>query len=133
MSSIDNEILLGAEEDAKEVAFILNYIGQENREKFTEDDIYYCIDIILEELDKMESKADEDGFIDIDVEELVKVIEKKAKKEEMGPYDHDALILIVEAELDYNEQMEDYLLVFPHKYIHLQSNELSIVCHTAYR
>ena len=89
MSSIDNEILLGAEEDAKEVAFILNYIGQENREKFTEDDIYYCIDIILEELDKMESKADADGFIDIDVEELVKVIEKKAKKE-AGEVEEDA-------------------------------------------
>ncbi len=107
MGSLDNEILLGAEEDAKEVAFIQSYIGQENREKFTEEDIYYCIDIILEELDKLESKADADGFIDIDIEELVKVIEKKAKKEEMGPYDHDALILLVDAELEYNEQLEN--------------------------
>ena len=107
MGSIDNELMLDAQDDAQAVAYILQHLPEELKSTFTEDDIYYCIDIILEELDKMESKADADGFIDIDVEELVKVIEKKAKKEEMGPYDHDALILIVEAELDYNEQLED--------------------------
>lgn len=107
MSSIDNEILLGAEEDAQEVAYIQSYIGPENCEVITEEDIYYCIDVILEELEKMSSQADDDGFIDIDVEELVKVIEKKAKKEGMGPYDHDALFLLVNAELEYNEQLNE--------------------------
>ena len=104
MSSVDNEILLGAEEDAREVAFIQSYMGQENRDKFTEEDIYYCLDVLLEELERISSKADADGFIDIDVEELVGVIEKKAKKEGMGPYDHEALILLVDAELEYNEE-----------------------------
>ena len=33
--------------------------------------------------------------------------EKKAKKEGMGPYDLDALLLLVDAELDYNESLED--------------------------
>lgn len=106
MSSIDNEILLGAEEDAQEVAYIQNYIGSENRDKFTEEDIYYCIDVILEELDRLSATADDDGFIDIEVEDIVKVIEKKAKKEGMGPYEHDALFLVVNAELEYNEQLE---------------------------
>lgn len=104
MSAIDNEILLGAEEDAREVAFIYNYIGQENAKKFSEDDVYYCIDVVLEYLDSLSSKADADGFIDIDIEEIVNHIEKKAKKEGMGPYDHDALLLLVDAELEYNEQ-----------------------------
>lgn len=104
MSAIDNEILLGAEEDAREVAFIYNYIGQENAERFSEDDVYYCIDVVLEYLDSLSSKADADGFIDIDIEEIVNHIEKKAKKEGMGPYDHDALLLLVDAELEYNEQ-----------------------------
>lgn len=107
MSSIDNEILLGAEEDAQEVAFIKSYIGVDNCERFTDEDIYYCLDVILEELEKLSDKADADGFIDIDVEEIVKVIEKKAKKEEMGPYDHDGLFLIVNAELEFNEQLNE--------------------------
>jgi len=107
MSSIDNEILLGAEEDAQEVAFIRNYIGPEYSDMFDDEAIYYCIDVVLEELDKLFAKAEEGGFIDIDVEEIVKVIEKKAKKEEMGPFDHEGLFLIVNAELDYNEQLEE--------------------------
>lgn len=106
MSSIDNEILLGAEEDAKEVAFIQNYIGQENRDAFTEDDIYYCIDLTLEYLDQFINSADADGYIDIDVEAIAQYIAKKAKKEGMGPYDHDALMLLIDAELEYNEMSE---------------------------
>lgn len=107
MANIDDEILRGAEEDAKEVAFILNYMGSENRELFTEDDIYYCLDVMLEYLDKLNDKADADGFIDIDTEEIAHHIQSKAKKEGMGPYDLDALVLLVDAELEYNEQQED--------------------------
>ena len=47
-SAIDNEIMRGAEEDAREVAFIQNYMGVENRELFTEEDIYYCLDVLME-------------------------------------------------------------------------------------
>ena len=85
MANIDEEILKGAEEDAKEVAFILNYMGSENKELFTEEDIYYCLDVLLEYLEKLNEKADQDGFIDIDTEEIAKHIQKKAKKEGMGP------------------------------------------------
>ncbi|MBR2154587.1 MAG: hypothetical protein IJ901_08255 [Bacteroidaceae bacterium] len=104
MSTIDNEILLGAEEDAKEVAYILNYIGQENRERFSEDDIYYCLDVFLEYLETLNDTTDPDGYINVDVVAAVRYIEKKAKKEGMGPYDHDALILLVNGELEYSEQ-----------------------------
>ena len=107
MANIDDEILRGAEEDAKEVAFIKNYMGVENRELFTDEDIYYCLDVLLEYLDKLSEKADEDGFIDIDTEEIANHIQKKAKKEGMGPYDLDALVLLIYAELDYNEQLPE--------------------------
>ena len=86
MAAIDDEILLGAQEDAKEVAFIQNYMGVENRELFTEEDIYYCLDVLLEYLDQLNDKADEDGFIDIDTEEIAKHIQKKAKKEGMPSF-----------------------------------------------
>lgn len=107
MSNIDNEILLGAEEDAKEVEFILNYIGSENRDKITEEDIYYCLDVMMEMLDKLCDASSDDDTIEVDTEEIAKNIQKKAKKEGMGPYEFDTLVLIVEAELEYNEQMED--------------------------
>ena len=107
MASIDDEILQGAQEDAKEVAFIQNYMGVENRDLFTEEDIYYCLDVMLEYLDNMNGEADADGYIDIDTEEIARHIQKKAKKEGMGPYDLDALILLIDAELEYNEQLSE--------------------------
>lgn len=106
MASIDDEILRGAEEDAKEVAFIYNYIGSENRDKFTEDDIYYCLDVLFEYLEKVSDKADDEGFVDINTEDVAKLIQKKAKKEGMGPYDPDALMLLIDAEFEYNENMD---------------------------
>lgn len=106
MGAIDDEILRGAEEDAKEVAFIQNYMGVENRDLFTEEDIYYCLDVLLEYLDNLNENADDDGFIDIDTEEIAKHIQKKGKKEGMGPYELDALILLIDAELEYNEQLD---------------------------
>ncbi len=107
MGAIDDEILRGAEEDAKEVAFIQNYMGVENRELFSEEDIYYCLDVLLEYLDKLNENTDADGFIDINTEEIAKHIQKKAKKEGMGPYKLDALVLLIDAELEYNEQLEN--------------------------
>ena len=106
MGAIDDEILRGAEEDAKEVAFIQNYMGVENRDLFTEEDIYYCLDVLLEYLDNLNENADDDGFIDIDTEEIAKHIQKKAKRAGMGPYELDALILLIDAELEYNEQLD---------------------------
>ena len=108
MSTIDDEILRGAESDAEEVRYIRNYMGSECAERFTEEDIYYCLDVMLEYFEKAEkASADNDGFIDIDTEETAKYIQKKAKKEGMGPYDTDDLVLLVDAELDYNESLED--------------------------
>lgn len=108
MSSIDNEILLGAEEDAKEVAFIKSYVGSEIADKYTEDDIFYVIDVIEEYFEnEFKDEPDEEGFVDIDVEDIAKFITKRAKKEGMGPYDKEELMLLVNAELDYNQQLED--------------------------
>lgn len=108
MSNIDNEILLGAEEDAQEVAFIQNYIGQELNEKFTEDDIYYILDVIGEYFEKeFKGEPDEDGFVDIDIDKIAAFVNKKAKKEGMPAYENDDLVVVVSAELEYNEQLED--------------------------
>ena len=107
MASIDDEILQGAQEDAREVAFMQHYMGVENRERFTEEDIYYCLDVLLEHLDTLNDEADADGYIEVDTEQIARHIQKKAKKEGMGPYDLDALILLIDAELEYNEQLEN--------------------------
>lgn len=108
MSSIDNEILLGAEEDAKEVAYIRSYVGPDVADKLDEDDLYYVIDVFCEYMEtQFKAEPDADGFVDIDVDDIAKYVAKKAKKEGMGPYEMDDLNLIINAELEYNETLED--------------------------
>lgn len=104
MAAIDDELMKGAEEDAKEVAFILNELPQELKERFTEEDIYYCIDVILEYFSNIES--DKDGYIDVDLDEVSQYIVKQAKKDKMGEYEADDVFFIVQAELDYNESLD---------------------------
>lgn len=105
MASLDNELMKSAEEDAQEVAFIQNQLPQDLKDKFTEDDIYYFIDVMLEFFSNAE--ADEEGYVDIDVNEVAQYMVRQAKKDDMGDFNPEDLFFVVQAELDYNETLED--------------------------
>ena len=105
MAAIDDELMKAAEEDAQEVAFILNEWPQDLKDKFTEDDIYYFIDVMLEYFS--DAQSDKDGYIDIDVNEVAQHIVKKAKKDQMGDFNPDDVFFVVQAELDYNESLDN--------------------------
>ena len=105
MAAIDDELMKAAEEDAQEVAFILNELPQDLKDKFTEDDIYYFIDIMLEYFS--DAQADKDGYIEIHVNEVAQHIVKQAKKDQMGDFDPDDVFFVVQAELDYNESLDN--------------------------
>ena len=47
MSTEDNFMLDDAAEDAKTIAFIRNYLPQEMKERFTDEDLYYFFDLIV--------------------------------------------------------------------------------------
>lgn len=105
MAGIDDELMKGAEEDAREVAYILNELPQELKDKFPEDDIYYFIDVML---DYFSCKAaDKDGFIDVDVDEVAQYIVKQARKDKVGEYEAADLFFVVQAELDYNDSLDN--------------------------
>ncbi len=105
MAGIDDELMKGAEEDAREVAYILNELPQELKDKFSEDDIYYFIDVILDYFSGKE--ADKDGFIDVDIDDVAQYIVKQAHKDRIGEYDAGDVFFVVQAELDYNESLDN--------------------------
>ncbi len=110
MSAIDDEIMLEAEEDAREIEFIRNQLPQELKEKFSDDELYYFLDVIIDYYatsDIFDAQPDKDGYIDIDLDKVVNHVVKKAKKEQMGSYDPDEILLVVQAELDYSESLEE--------------------------
>ena len=103
MASIDDELMKAAEEDAQEVAFIQNNLPQDLKDKFSEEDIYYIIDVLLEYFQNAE--ADSDGYFDVDLDEVTDYIIRQSKKDKYGDFRHDEVFFVVQAELDYNDQL----------------------------
>ena len=87
MSSLDEELLMDAEEDARIVAHIQQVLPQELKEKFTEDDLYYFLDVLSEyyvHSGALDAQADDEGYVEIDEEKAAAYLEKTARKDKVG-------------------------------------------------
>ena len=95
----NDDFLLDDEEDVRTVEFIKNYIPQDLKEKFTDDDIYYIIDVIADYYVNsgiLDQDPDEEGYINIDQDKIVNYIVKEAEKDGMGPYSEDDVFFLVQ-------------------------------------
>lgn len=95
MGTVD-EFLQDDLDDEKTIEFIKNYLPQDLKEKFSDDELYYFLDVIDEyyvESGILDAQPDKDGYIDIDLEKIVDYIIKEARKDEMGEYDPEELLL----------------------------------------
>jgi hypothetical protein len=107
MSTFEEDLLLDAEDDRKTVEYIKNYLPQDLKDKFTEDELYYFIDVIGEYYVDLLDKHSGDEDIDIDVEEVAKYVAKQAKKDKMGEFDPEDLRWVVDGELEYGENSDN--------------------------
>ncbi|MBQ9285400.1 MAG: hypothetical protein IJ209_03820 [Bacteroidaceae bacterium] len=106
---MEEDFLAQAEDDLQTVEFIRAYLPQEVKEKFTDDDLFYFIDLLAEyyvESGLLEQEPDEDGYVDIDTEAIAKAIAERAKKDKYGTFEPDDLLWVVQGELEYGEQGE---------------------------
>jgi len=109
MASLEEELLIDAQDDARAVAYIQSHLPQELQEKFTEDLLYYFLDVIVEyyaESGILEAEPDDDGFVDIDLEAMAAYMAKKAKKEGMGDFSEEELLFIAQAESDFEDTLD---------------------------
>ena len=86
----DNEFLLEDEDDEKTIEFIKNYLPQDLKEKFTDDDLYYIFDLIVEYYTNsgcLDAQPDEEG------------------EDGMGPYEPDDVFFVVQGEMEYGNQL----------------------------
>lgn len=91
-------------DDVKTVEYIRNTLPQELKEKYTDDILYYIIDVINDFFTSsgvLDQEPDEDGYIEIDNDELVEYIIEEAKNDNVGEFPADEIILIVNAEGEY--------------------------------
>ena len=109
--AMEEDFLLDAEDDARAVEFIQKYLPQDLKDKFTEDDLYYILDLIAEyytSSECLDAEPYEEGYIDIDLDEVVDYVVKQAKKEgEMGPYNPEDVFFVVQGEMEYADSLDE--------------------------
>ncbi len=109
MSTID-DYFLDEEDDVRTVEFIRNYLPQELKDKFTDDELYYFLDVIVDYYTTsgvLDQKPDSDGTIEINQEDVVNHIIETARKEGMGEFDPEDLFFVVEGEMEYGTRSDD--------------------------
>lgn len=95
-------------DDVESMKFIKNYLPQELKEKFSDDDIYYIVDLIYDFYNSkgfMDENGDDDSEIEIDEEELTSYVIKNAKKDGVGKFLPEEIRFIIQGELEYCDSL----------------------------
>ena len=102
---MEDDFLQNDVDDEKTIEYIKNYLPQELKEKFS-----YFLDLIDEyysESGILDAQPDADGYIEIDLGKIVDYIVKEAHKDEMGDYDPEEILFIVQGEMEYTESLDE--------------------------
>ena len=97
-------------DDDKTVEFIKNYLPQELKERFKDDELYYFLDLIdeyYEESGVLDAQPDEDGCVEIDLDQVFDYIIKEAKKDKIGEYVPEEILFVVQGEMEYADSLEN--------------------------
>ena len=97
---LEDDFLKNDLDDEKTIEYIKNYLPQELKEKFSDDEFYY-----FSESGILDVQPDGDGYIEVDLGKIVDYIIKEAHKDEMGDYDPDEILFIVQGEMEYTESL----------------------------
>jgi hypothetical protein len=86
------------------VDFIRNYLPQELKEKFTEDDIYYVLDVICDFYEKNDYLNEDDE--EKEEQELIAYIVEQAKKDSIGNFLPEDVLIVLRAESAYTDTLD---------------------------
>lgn len=84
---LEDEFLQEDADDEKTIEYIKNYLPQELKDKFSDDELYYFLDVMDEyyvESGILDADPDADGYVEIDLDKVVDYIVKEARKDKMG-------------------------------------------------
>jgi hypothetical protein len=104
MSSFEDELRLDDEENRREIEFIRERLPMEMKSHFSQDDLYYFLDAIVDyyyDSGILESTADE---VEIDLQQVADAVTAQAKRDKVGTFDPEEVYYVVEADMDFQEQ-----------------------------
>lgn len=106
---VNDDFLAEDLDDEKTIEYIKSYLPQDLKGKFTDDELYYFLDVMDEYYANsgiLDADPDEEGFIDIDLDKVVDFIIKEAKKDGIGEFEHDDILFVVQGEMEYADSLE---------------------------
>lgn len=106
----NDEFMMEDLDDEKTIEFIKNYLPQDLKNKFSDDELYYFLDVISDYYTTsgcLDVQPDKDGYIDIDLDKIVDYVVKEAKKDKIGDYDPEDILFVVQGEMEYGDSIEN--------------------------
>ncbi|MCC8146223.1 MAG: hypothetical protein LIO93_07260 [Bacteroidales bacterium] len=91
-------------DDEAAVKFIQNYLPQELKTRFTEDDIYYILDVICDFYEKRDWLTDDDE--EQEEKELIEYIIQQAAKDGISEFNPEEIRLFLAAEGAYSDTLD---------------------------
>ena len=107
---MEDDFLLEDADDEKTIEFIRNYLPQELKDRFSDDELYYILDVIVDYYTTsgcLDAQPDKDGYIVIDSDKIVDYVVREAKKDGMGEFDPEAVFWVVQGEMEYGNSQEE--------------------------
>ncbi|BEH00391.1 hypothetical protein [Bacteroides sedimenti] len=105
---LEDDFLLEDEDDEKTVEFIKNFLPQDLKDKFTDDELYYFLDVMVDYYTTsgcLDAQPDADGYVNIDQDEIVDYIVKEAKKDGIGEFNPEDILFVVQGEMEYGNSL----------------------------
>ncbi len=100
--------LLDNTDDEKCVEYIKNYLPQELKERFSDDQLYYFLDVIDDyyvSSGVLDAQPDKDGCVSIDLDAVADYVVKESKKDKVGDFSQDDIFFIVQGEMEYGNSL----------------------------
>ena len=110
MADFEEELRLDDEENAREAEYIREVLPADLKEKFSEADLRYMMDTIVDYYftsGVLEAEADADGFVDIDLQKVADYVCAKAAEQGQGDFAPAEVFFVVQADMDFQEQNLD--------------------------
>lgn len=102
--ALDDDFLLDDGDDEKTIAFIRNFLPQELKNRFSDDELYYFLDTISDYYVSsgcLDAEPDEEGYIDIDRDKIVDYVVREAEKDGIGTFTAEEILWVVQGEMEY--------------------------------
>ena len=95
-------------DDEKCVEYIKNYLPQELKGRFSDDQLYYFLDVIDDyyvSSGVLDAQPDKDGCVSIDLDAVADYVVKESKKDKVGDFSQDDIFFIVQGEMEYGNSL----------------------------